>query len=198
MTKDTPHHHGNLREALIEAGIDLLMEGGPEALTLRRAAARAGVSHAAPAHHFDGLGGLLTVMSARAYRAFTASMVEHRSKAAPDAFAQILGVCEGYLAFAQKNAGLFHLLFVSQEVDRCDADWQLESFQSYQVLREACLPFSANGQPDPVIETAVWSLVHGFALLGLNRDDSPKRSIFEIPAFAELLARVVKPGRPQI
>jgi DNA-binding transcriptional regulator YbjK len=51
-------HHGNLRAALVSAGIELLEEGGLEALTLRKCAARAGVSHAAPAHHFEGLQGL--------------------------------------------------------------------------------------------------------------------------------------------
>lgn len=196
MTKESPHHHGNLREALIEAGLQLLKEGGPAALTLRRAAARAGVSHAAPAHHFDGLGGLLTAMATRAYRAFTTSMIDHRAKADTSDFAQLLGVCEGYLAFADINAGLFYLLFVSQEVNRSDPDLQKESYRSYQVLRDACLPFSPNGQPDPVIETAVWSMVHGFALLGLNRQDSPKRSIVEIPAFADMLSRVVASDAP--
>ena len=52
------HHHGNLRPALIKAGIALLEEGGIDALSLRKCAARAGVTHAAPAHHFDGLAGL--------------------------------------------------------------------------------------------------------------------------------------------
>ena len=58
------HHHGNLREALITAGVGLLNEGGLSALTLRKCAARAGVSHAAPAYHFKGLNGLLTAIAA--------------------------------------------------------------------------------------------------------------------------------------
>ncbi len=61
---EKPHHHGNLREALIVAGIEILKEGGLPALTLRACAARAGVSHAAPAHHFDGLPGLVTAIAA--------------------------------------------------------------------------------------------------------------------------------------
>ena len=60
----TAHHHGDLRQALVAAGIELLDEGGLAALTLRRCAARAGVSHAAPAHHFKGLRGLLTAIVA--------------------------------------------------------------------------------------------------------------------------------------
>lgn len=195
MTAQTPHHHGNLREGLIEAGLALLIEGGTTALTLRRAAARAGVSHAAPAHHFDGLGGLLTAMAARAYRDFTKAMTARRDQAAPGAFAALVGVSQGYLDFAQTRAGLFHLIFVSPEVDRTDPEVMTASFQAYQVLREACLPFSPTAAPDPVIETAVWSAVHGYALLGLNLPDSPKRSIVAIPPIEALLARIVPPPR---
>ena len=66
-----PHHHGNLREALIIAGLELMEEGGPDALTLRKCAKRAGVSHAAPAHHFNGLTGLKAAIVARGHRLFS-------------------------------------------------------------------------------------------------------------------------------
>ncbi len=95
MTKEIPHHHGNLREALIDAGLQLLAEGGPSALTLRRAAARAGVSHAAPAHHFDGLTGLLTAIAVRAYQAFSGQMIQHREAAGANDFTRWVGVCQG-------------------------------------------------------------------------------------------------------
>lgn len=191
MTKDLPHHHGDLRQALIAAGLRLLAEGGPSALTLRRAAALAGVSHAAPAHHFDGLKGLQTALAARAYVQFTDAMVLHRKAAGADDFARLVGVCDGYLAFAMDRAGLFHLLFVSAEVTRDDPQVMLASQAAYQVLRDACLPFSRTGAPDPQIETLVWTMVHGYALLGLNLPDSPKRSLIEIPPVAVLLARIL-------
>ena len=69
-----PHHHGNLRSALIDSGLALLANEGLAGLTLRRAAAAAGVSHAAPAHHFDGLPGLLTAIAARAFQLFADQM----------------------------------------------------------------------------------------------------------------------------
>ncbi len=191
MTKEIPHHHGNLREALIDAGLQLLAEGGPSALTLRRAAARAGVSHAAPAHHFDGLTGLLTAIAVRAYQAFSGQMIQHREAAGANDFTRLVGVCQGYLAFAKDNSGLFHVLFVSSDVAREDAALMQASGLAYQVLREACLPFSPLGQPDPEIEIAVWSMVHGFALLGLNLPDSPKRMIVQIPEFEVLLKRII-------
>ena len=192
MTQDQPHHHGNLREALIESGLQLLATGGPSALTLRRAAALAGVSHAAPAHHFDGLSGLMTAMAERAYRDFTAAMVQHREAADTDDFSSLVGVCDGYLAFAETRAGLFHLLFVAPDVVRGDPKVMQASFLAYEVLRQACLPFSASGAPDPLIETAVWTMVHGYALLGLNLPDSPKRTVVAVPPMAALLARLVQ------
>ncbi len=197
MTKDLPHHHGDLREALIAAGLRLLAEGGPSALTLRRAAALAGVSHAAPAHHFDGLKGLQTAMAARAYAQFTGSMIQHRAAAElalNNDFSRLVGVCDGYLAFAMDRAGLFHLLFVSAEVTRDDPQVMQASAAAYQVLRDACLPFSPDGTPDPQIETLVWTMVHGYALLGLNLPDCPKRSLFDIPPFDVLLARILQRG----
>ena len=70
------HHHGDLRNALIRAGLDILDTEGLDALTLRKAAARAGVSHAAPAHHFQGKEGLLAAIAAHGYEQFRALMQE--------------------------------------------------------------------------------------------------------------------------
>lgn len=194
MTKPLPHHHGNLREALILAGMRLLAEGGPESLTLRRAAALAGVSHAAPAHHFDGLRGLRTAIATRAYQDFTSAMVSGREAAAQTPVGRLIGVCQGYLDFAIDRAGLFHLLFVSDNLNRDDPALMQESFLAYQVLRAACLPFSAMDLPDPEIEIAVWSMVHGYALLGLNRPDSSKHALVAIPPLDDLVRRIIANG----
>lgn len=151
------------RAALIEAALHLLLTEGMGGLTLRRAAARAGVSHAAPAHHFDGLPGLLTATAARAFRLFTKAMTDARDAAPPDPRAQLLAVGQGYLAFARDHAGLFHLMFNSPALSRNDHDLMQASAESYAVLRAACAPLAA---ADPhALETAVWALVHGFAAL---------------------------------
>lgn len=182
-----PHHHGNLRDALIDAGLALLREGGTGALTLRRAASRAGVSHAAPAHHFDGLRGLLTAIATRAFGDFTAAMQAARARAEPTAFGGVLGICTGYMDYAEQNSGLFHLIFVSSEVDRADPALRAAADAAYGTLRAACLPFSADGQPDKMTEAAVWSLVHGFTLLRLNS----RETMAGRPDFSLLLQRVL-------
>lgn len=187
MTKDS-HHHGNLRAALITAALELLEEDGIAGLTLRRAAARAGVSHAAPAHHFDGLPGLLTATATRAFELFTASMVAAREAAAPDAMAQLQGVGAGYIAFARAHSGLFHLMFATPALCQTDPDLLAASAASYEVLRQACAPFAS--APPEKLELAVWSLVHGYATL--TQSHAPAGPARSIPAFADLLALLVK------
>lgn len=188
MTKDS-HHHGNLREALIGAAFALLQEGGIDGLTLRRAAARAGVSHAAPAHHFDGLPGLLTAVAARAFDLFTAEMTRARDAADPTPRARLLGVARGYLAFARGHSGLFHLMFSAPSVQRDDPALRAASGAAYQVLREACAPFAA---PVPErLELAVWSMVHGFAVLEPSPTELAALYGHTAPDFASLLWPVV-------
>ncbi|NRB03591.1 MAG: TetR family transcriptional regulator, partial [Rhodobacteraceae bacterium] len=75
-THDKPgtYHHGDLRAALIEAGLQELEATGTEAFSLRKVARRAGVSHAAPAHHFGDVTGLLTALAAEGFRRFVVAM----------------------------------------------------------------------------------------------------------------------------
>ena len=182
----------SLHDALIDAGVALLHEGGMAALTLRRAAARAGVSHAAPAHHFHGLPGLMTAIAARAFQDFADAIDTGREAAGTDPFARLLGTCTGYLAFAAKHQGLFHLMFVSPQVDRNDAAVTPHATRAYMILRQACLPFAASGATaDTVLETAVWSLVHGYAALGFDPTNPTRRSFAPPPPFEPLLRELL-------
>lgn len=193
MTRNIENHpHGALAGALVEAGLALLQEEGLQGVTLRRIAARAGVSHAAPAHHFDGLPGLLTAMAIRAHILFAACI--DRAGGATDGFAGLVAVCTGYLEFAERHAGLFQLMFVEPAVRRGDPAFIEASDRSYSVLRSACLPFSASGDPDPEIELAVWSLVHGYAVLELEGGCLPGDIRPGPDFFRHILARAL--GRP--
>lgn len=189
---DRPHHHGNLRQALIDAGLALLAEGGRSALTLRQTAARAGVSHAAPAHHFDGLPGLLTAIATEAFARFTAAMVAARDAAGAAPFARLDGICAGYLTFAKTHAGLFDLMFNAPDVNRSDPLLQSHAHAAYAVLRDACQPFATPSRPPAEVETAVWSLVHGFALLRFTSPRPTSRPYTDIPDFSQLLRNLVR------
>lgn len=160
------HHHGELAPALVAAGIELLAEGGPAALTLRACAARAGVSHAAPAHHFDGVAGLRAAIAREGFRRFRAAMLR-AAEGETTPRGRLLGICRGYLAFAEGNRALFDLIF---GLDRAGAKPgpSEEGAAAYAVLREACAPFVAPGQDRVVVESQVWSLIHGFASLSLG------------------------------
>lgn len=164
--KDTPrHHHGNLRHALVEAGIELLKDGGLEALTLRKCAARAGVSHAAPAHHFDGIDGLRVAIAEEGFVRFRQRMLDFAEAGPQTPRGRLHGICKGYLAFAREDPALYDLIFSFRATSRLIKEVELTADPAYQVLRETCAPLVPPGTDPVVIETQVWSLVHGFALL---------------------------------
>lgn len=179
------------RDRLIEAGIDLLLEGGVQGLTWRKTAARAQVSHAAPAHYFTALPQLLTAIAARAFERFSQAMEQARDQSGDDPRARLHAICRGYLTFAADHAGLFHVMFTEGAVDRADPDFSRASRQAYQILRDCCAPFAAPDNPR-MLEFAVWTTVHGYAMLGLARPDaSRRRTIPDIPSFAALLEKTL-------
>ncbi len=165
-TLKKPHHHGNLREALVLAGLQLLEEGGPEALTLRRCAALAGVSHAAPAHHFDGLPGLRKAIADEGFRRFRNYMVDAEVLGEQTDRGRLKSITRGYLNFARDNRALFLLIFGYDLTGSRDSHADAGHF-AYDPLRRCCAPFVPKGVAPEVIEAQVWSLAHGFASLYL-------------------------------
>ena len=162
-----PHHHGNLRNALIEAGIDLLKEGGLPNLTLRKCAALAGVSHAAPAHHFDGLDGLRQAIASEGFSRFRQAMLD-ASDQVSGAREKLRAIARGYLAFARAEPALYDLIFSYRSNHKLNADLNAGTSQAYSVLAEHCAPIVPPDTDPLVIETQVWSLCHGYALLILS------------------------------
>lgn len=195
MTKEPnagPHHHGNLRQALIDAGLELLETGGPTALTLRKCAAAAGVSHAAPANHFNGLISLKVAISARGHLMFAEQMRQYSAAAKPAPHDQLNAICAAYVDFAREHRTLFQFMFQffgweESEVDEISMQEKEKAGEaSYGVLRQACIPFEhKNGDPQNT-ETMVWSLVHGYAML-FSEDCNSQPTPQAIPAFTEIL-----------
>lgn len=158
-----------LRDRLIDAGCALLAEGGAAALTLRRCAARAGVSHAAPAHHFDGLPGLLRAIAERGFTRFADMMEAERDRAPAAPRAKLHAICRGYLAFALENDALFTLMFRKEGMAGVfDASLAHAAERASAILTETCAPFVPDGVPAKVIEVQVWSLIHGYAFLAVS------------------------------
>ncbi len=170
QTKNS-HHHGNLRSALIDAGVDLIREGGPNALSIRKTAARAGVSHAAPAHHFAKLEDLKIAVVARGFGEFTKAMEEEISNLAPDTVNDprsiILAACKGYISFAQQNPSLYELMFSSGVFAHTSEELEEASSAAYGVLAQISSLVIPGPSGPRGIEALIWSLVHGFASLSL-------------------------------
>jgi AcrR family transcriptional regulator len=181
----------DLRQTLISAGIELLQSGGANALTLRKCAARAGVSHAAPAHHFDGIEGLLTAIAARGHETFAATMLSHLSHAPNLNRDRLYSICEGYLGFAAANQALYGLMFNSGQIDFCDPDLGAKSRASFEILEQCCAPFQDTNTGPLTLEITIWSLLHGYCSFTKKvREGSPKHPANRIP-FQQLFDYVV-------
>jgi len=105
------YHHGDLREALLAAAEDLLREEGLQGLTLRACARRAGVSHAAPKHHFNDVAELLSEVSARGFNRLTDALKSARENATDDPVERFVAVSRTYVYFARDYQALFRLMF---------------------------------------------------------------------------------------
>jgi AcrR family transcriptional regulator len=166
--KKDSYHHGNLRQALLTAGLALLERDGIEGLTLRRAAAAAGVSHAAPAHHFPTLKALLTALAVIAFERIGAAIKTERDKAGEDPEAQMRAACQGYVNFAANNPGLFRLMFSHPLLDWRDDALRNASRPTFHQLEEIVGPMTHTaGKLGGRVELLklVWSVVHGYAHL---------------------------------
>lgn len=156
----SPYHHGDLRKALMAAAEAELGERGIEAFSLRSVAKRAGVSHAAPAHHFGDVNRLLTALATEGFRQFLAAQSAREAAAAPDAASQMVAAGLGYIDFAMQRPALFRLLWGSRRPDFTDADLAEASRASYQHLVDQ---IGAAGGRTIADETAVWAIAHGLA-----------------------------------
>ena len=162
------YHHGDLKSALIEAGLAELEEKGLEGLSLRGIAARVGVSHTAPKNHFDSLRGLLTAIAARGFEMHTAEMrrgVEDQ----PPGLGRLHAASNGYVRFALDNPELFKLMFSRTMKNGDDPELRRAAWASYDVLRDVAHGLDWDKADAPGgpwrTEWMLWSMVHGYATL---------------------------------
>lgn len=160
------YHHGNLRAALLEAAEAELEASGIERFSLRAVAKRAGVSHAAPAHHFGDATGLLTTLAAIGYRALDAELREG-GDAEPDPRRRLDGAGPGYVRFAMSRPALFRLIFSSARPDFADPELKDAADAAFATLARdiATLTGADPFRSDPAMHDLMiaWGLVHGLA-----------------------------------
>lgn len=171
-TEPQPYHHGDLRRALIDATVELLREHGLEGFSLRAAARAAGVSHAAPAHHFGDARGLLTACAADGFERLADAMQARVRQAGEDARARAQAVGAAYIDFALAHRALFQLMFRRDRLDPEDAALQAAGRRTGDTLREVFAQLTAaRGLPPAELGERIllaWSFAHGYATLVLE------------------------------
>jgi AcrR family transcriptional regulator len=179
------HHHGDLRRALLDAVAEIVLEAGPDAVTLRECARRAGVSHSAATPHFGDKRGLLTAFATERSERLRASMEAAVAALPPGADAQavLAATGHGYLAFARDSPAHFRLMFRTDLIDTTDPAWRQAATCARLPLDRAMaalLP-TADGRTLRSRLALAWAAVHGFCALRTELPGSP----FWTPEVAE-------------
>ena len=168
-----PYHHGDLKSALLREAETILEAEGIPGLTLRAIARRAGVSHAAPNNHFGDLTGLLSELAAVGFDRFGSALAQAMDATGGDPRDRMKAMGHAYVGFARAHPGLFSLMFRSELLDPTRPALAEAIARARQALRNAALARAPVTPLTPLQlaaqATALWSLVHGFAILLLER-----------------------------
>ena len=161
----TTYHHGDLRRTLLDAAVTSIAEKGPAALSLRALAATAGVSHAAPVHHFRDKAGLFTAVAIEGF-----DLLEEELRSVWTGTGDFLEVGVGYIRFALEHRGHFEVMFRPELTDLDDSALTEAKVRAFASLEE---PLAAAGpacddHQARLAGLASWSMVHGLATLALS------------------------------
>jgi AcrR family transcriptional regulator len=175
------YHHGNLREALMKAALDLIAAKGPAGFTFAEAARAAGVSPAAPYRHYRDRDALMADVARRAFDAFEAKLNQAWGGGAPDAFTAFERVGRAYLDFARTEPAQYSAMFESGLSFKAFPDLQIAGDRAFNVLKDGCAALVATmpeGKRPPVMMMAlhIWATSHGIASL-FARGDEARRPI---------------------
>ena len=182
-----PYHHGDLRRAILDAAHELVRRDGAPRVSLRAIARRAGVSPAAPYHHFTDRDAILAAVAASAFDSLSQAMLEGAAQTrADDPLQNLQRAGIAYVRFAVENPELYRLMFSGLLNDRSvypDLHRAAEAaFDVLQGLLEKTQPGSSGGVPRSAALTT-WSTVHGLAMLlidGLLEAETKSLGVEEI------------------
>jgi AcrR family transcriptional regulator len=182
----TPYHHGALRDALLEAAERVLERDGVAGLTLRAVAREAGVSHAAPTHHFGDLTGLVSELAAIGFRQFHQAIAAASAASGSSLTDKGLARAKAYVAYARSHPGMYGLMFRTERLDMSRPSLHEAANVSFAELTDAI----GASRHEQISEQALtldqgaaiaraWSLMHGFTTLLL--DDRLSRILRRLP-----------------
>jgi len=192
----TQYHHGDLKNALIKAGAELLLEEGARSLSLRKVAAKVGVSHSAPYAHFLDKESLIAAITTEGfhqlYQRLEATILSNQERPSE----LLLEVAWAYVQFAQESPAFYKLMFSGiLEHEKIYPDFVSTSKANFQLLVDLVQRCQSAGvlsdQPKEILAVSVWSLVHGFVSLLMERQIS--HTILDQYPLKELLRKTLEP-----
>jgi AcrR family transcriptional regulator len=201
----TSYHHGDLRRVLLEVGHRLLEETDASHLSLRAIAREAGVSRAAPYHHFADREGLLAALAADGFRDLRHAMIRRADAAVGSPLARMQAIGIAYVLFAFENPHHYRLMFSGEWSDR-DRHPELnrEADATYGALGSALGGLEASGTRKggrqgkglaQALALGAWSLVHGLAMLLIDgRVGEAEMTAAEVEGLAREVTRVLGRG----
>jgi AcrR family transcriptional regulator len=181
------YHHGNLKEALLQAALDLIAKKGPAGFTFADAARLAGVSPAAPYRHFRDRDELLSSIAQRGFEQFEQVLMAAWDDGRPDTVSAFERVGKAYLAFAREEPAFYSAMFESGLPVDLNPALLAASERAFAIIRAAAERLAAlapPGQPRPpalMMALHIWSMSHGVASL-FARGDAARR---KLPMSAE-------------
>ena len=175
------YHHGNLKEALVRAALELIAEKGPAGFTFAEAARWAGVSPAAPYRHFRDRDALLADVARRGFEEFASALAKAWDEGRPEVMAAFDRLGKTYLAFAKREPAYYSAMFEAGVPLDTDRELREASENAFAVLRAAAeklvsLMPSQGRPPALMVALHVWAMTHGIASL-FGRGDSVRRAL---------------------
>ena len=205
------YHHGDLRNALIAAAVNLVREDGPDAIVLREAARRVGVTANAAYRHFDGLPDLVDAVRRAGFEALSASMLTELAElvptgeAATDAVYRVRAIGRGYIHFALAEPGLFALAFSQHKevshkyalADSPDSSWNLLNAALDGLVEVGMLAPADRA----AAVTTEWAIVHGLSVLLLGpmagTSVAARDQIIDTTLGLVMRGLAIRPGPPE-
>ncbi|HEX2115204.1 MAG TPA: TetR/AcrR family transcriptional regulator [Alphaproteobacteria bacterium] len=175
------YHHGNLREALIRAALDLIAEKGPAGFTFADAARSAGVSSAAPYRHYRDREALLVDVARRGFERFAERMEKTWNDGKPNPYTAFEELGRAYLAFARDEAAYYSAMFEAGVSLDADPALREAADRAFATLRRAAETLTAHlpvekRPPALMMSLHIWAMTHGIASL-FARADAGRRKL---------------------
>ena len=175
------YHHGNLKEALLRAALELIAQKGPAGFTFAEAARWAGVSPAAPYRHFRDRDELLASIALRGFNLFEAALARAWDDGCPDVFVAFDRLGKAYLNFARTEPAYYSAMFEAAIPLATNPELREAGDRAFAVLRAAAEKICAQTPtrtkpPALMVALHIWAISHGIASL-FGRGDAARRTL---------------------